>query len=194
MLLVVGLGNPGKKYQKTRHNVGWLTLDALKSKIKDFSDWQKAKKFMSEISQGEIAGQKVILAKPQTLMNNSGKAVKSLLAFHKTAVSNLIVVHDDVDLLLGKIKISVGHGSAGHKGVESIINELKTKDFVRFRVGIKPEKIDEEKEKQKTGKFVLANFSKKEENILKKSIKKTIEAIELTIEKGLEKTQNTYNK
>lgn len=190
-MVIIGLGNPGKKYRKTRHNVGWLTLDALRSKIKDLSDWQKAKKFMSEISQGEVAGQKVILAKPQTLMNNSGKAVKLLNTKYKIPNTSLFVVHDDVDLLLGKIKISVGHGSAGHKGVESIINELKTKDFARFRIGIKPQKT--ENRKQKIEDFVLKKFGKDEEKILKEAVEKTAEAIEFSVKERLEKAMNRYN-
>lgn len=189
MFLIVGLGNPGKKYENTRHNIGFMIVESLKLKVKSFSDWKNNKKLLSEISEGEINGQKVILANPQTFMNLSGKAVKNLVNFYKIKLPGLVVIHDDLDLPLGKIKISVGRGSAGHKGVESIIRELKTKDFVRFRVGICP----------KTGKpknpegFVLQKFTKDEEKIVKEVIKKTCEATEFYLEEGLEKAMTKYN-
>jgi len=151
MELIVGLGNPGKKYNKTRHNVGGRVIDELtKQKL-----------------------EKVIIAKPQTFMNNSGKAVKGILDFYKVKPGNLFVVHDDIDLPLGKFRLSKNRGSGGHKGVQSIINELKTKDFQRIRIGICP----------KTGKpkavekFVLQNFTKEEEKIIKKVVEETIRTI-----------------
>jgi len=131
------------------------------------------------------------LAKPQTFMNNSGKAVKLLTKPYTLDPKNLIVVHDDVDLPLGKIRISVSRSSAGHKGVESIIHELKTRNFVRFRIGIKPQKT--ENREQKTEEFVLENFKKDEEKILKQVIKKTIEAIEIAIRGGTEKAMAKFN-
>lgn len=144
MRLIVGLGNPGEKYRKTRHNVGYMVID-------------------------ELAGQNptgFILEKPGTFMNESGKAVKRLVATLKLSADELIIVHDDIDLPLGKYKISFGRGSAGHKGVQSIIDALGTKDFQRVRMGIcpkngKPEKVEE---------FVLKNFTKEEELTLKKTI------------------------
>ena len=124
-------------------------------------------------------------------MNNSGESVKILNTKYKIQNTNLFVIHDDIDLPLGKIRISDGRSSAGHKGVESIIRELKNKNFIRFRIGIKPEKT--ENIKQKTEKFVLEKFSKDEEKILKEVIEKTVEAIEIAIAKGVEKAQSTYN-
>jgi len=173
MILIVGLGNPGKKYQNTRHNIGSRTIDELESlNLKD-----------------------VVLAKPRTFMNNSGQAVKSLIQTYFTNNTMVLlskyfwIAHDDIDLPLGKIKISKGRGSAGHKGIESIIKELGTKNFVRFRIGICP----------KTGKpknperFVLQNFNKEEEKIVKEAIKKTAAAIEYFLKEGLEKTMSKYN-
>jgi len=145
MKAIVGLGNPGKKFEKTRHNVGFLVIENLKLKIENFSDWENNKKLLSEISEGEIANQKIILIKPQAFMNNSGKSVKMLNTKYKIQDTNLFVIHDDIDIPLGKIRISKGRSSAGHKGIESIIKELGTKNFVRFRIGIKPEKGDEDK-------------------------------------------------
>ncbi len=188
MILIVGLGNPGKKFEKTRHNIGFRAIDEFSGK-NNFPDFKSSKKFLAEISEGQIAGQKVILSKPQTFMNESGKSVKILNTKYKIPDTNLFVVHDDIDLPLGKIRISIGRSSAGHKGVQSIIKELKTKGFVRFRIGIKPQ----EKER-KTERFVLEKFKKDEEKFLKEAIKKTIDAIEMTIMEGVEKAMNEYNK
>ena len=201
MILIIGLGNPGKKFEKTRHNVGFLAVESLKLKVKSFSDWRNSKKFQSEISEGEISGQKVILVKPQTLMNDSGKAVKKIVSSFKFQVSSLWVIHDDLDLPFGKIRISVGRGAAGHKGVESIIRELKTpnqtlrvgtgqaKNFVRFRIGIQPKSG----KPKNVAEFVLQKFDREEEKILKEVIKKTIEAIEMAIKEGAEKAMSRYN-
>jgi PTH1 family peptidyl-tRNA hydrolase len=148
MKLIVGLGNPGEKYRKTRHNIGFMVIDALAD--------QKSDDF--------------VLEKPGTFMNESGKAVKKLLANSKFSAADLVVVHDDIDLPLGEFKISFGRGSAGHKGVQSIIDALGTKDFQRIRIGIcpeigKPEKVEE---------FVLKKFTKEEEMVLKKVIEEIV--------------------
>jgi len=192
MTLVVGLGNPGKKFQKTRHNLGFLVIENLKLKIKNFSDWEYKKKFLAEISQGKINKQKVILAKPQTFMNLSGKSVKLLTKIYNLKPETLFVVHDDIDLPLGKIRISIGKSSAGQKGVQSIIDELGTKNFVRFRIGIRPKKI--KNRKQKIEEFVLQKFNKEEEKIVKEVIKKSAEAIEFSLKEGIEKAMQRYNK
>jgi PTH1 family peptidyl-tRNA hydrolase len=182
MILIVGLGNPGKKYQKTRHNVGFGAVEEIAANFQFL-------KLNAQISKGEIAGKKVILAKPQTFMNLSGKAVKDLINFYKITLPGLVVLNDDIDLPLGKIRISFDRGSAGHKGVESIISELGTKNFIRFRIGICP----------KTGKpknpegFVLQKFTKNEEKIVQEVIEKTCEAIEYFLESGLEKSMSKYN-
>jgi len=190
MIIIVGLGNPGKKFEKTRHNVGFRVLDEF-SRKNNFSDFKLSKKFLAEISEGIMNKEKVVLTRPQTFMNQSGKSVKILNTKYKIQNTNLFVIHDDIDLPLGKIRISAGRSSAGHKGVESIIKESGTKNFVRFRIGIKPEKI--ENRKQKIEKFVLQKFNKEEEKILKNVIEKTIEAIEMAIREEVEKTMTKYN-
>ena len=151
MIIIVGLGNPGKKYEKTRHNVGFRVIDEL-TKIKT---------------------RKFIIAKPQTFMNNSGKAVKALVSFYKIKPENLWIVHDDIDLPIGKIKTAKGRGSAGHKGVQSIINELRTKDFNRIRIGICP-KTGKPKSVEK---FVLQNFTIGEEKFIKEVVEGAIQTI-----------------
>ena len=189
MIIIAGLGNPDKKYKFTRHNIGFRVVEKFKEK-NNFPDFKLSKKFKSLISESVFNNEKVILAKPQTFMNKSGKAIKTLFSFYKIEKTNLIVIHDDIDLALGKTKIVKNRGSAGHKGVESIIKEIGTKDFIRFRIGIQPIKA----KPKNAERFVLQNFNKKEEKIIKKIIKKTVEVIELVIKKeGLEKAMNKYN-
>ena len=181
MILIVGLGNPGPKYKFTRHNLGFMAIDNLQLTIDKFSDWKNIKKLQAEISKGEINDQKVFLVKPQTFMNNSGKAVKVLTKTYPLNPKNLIVIHDDIDLPLGKIRISRGRGAAGHKGVESIIKELGTKNFIRFRIGVKPKTYN--LEPKILDRFVLKKFNKEEEKIVKELVKKTAEVIEITLRK-----------
>ncbi len=176
MILIIGLGNPGNKYKKTRHNIGFRVIDALEKSL-DFA-----------------RDKEIILFKPQTFMNNSGKAVKHLITNYKIPFTHMWVIHDDIDLPLGTIRVSKNSSSGGHKGVQSIINELGTpnkslrdstgqaKNFVRIRIGIKPEfKIN-------TERFVLQNFTKAEEKIIEKVIKKVIETIKESLETGIKKT------
>ena len=191
MILVVGLGNPGKKYEKTRHNLGFRAVDEFARK-NNFSDFKLSQKFNAEISEGEINGQKIILAKPQTFMNLSGIIVKSLYTKYKIQDTKYILaIHDDIDLLLGKIRIVKNRGSAGHKGVESIIRELKTENFIRFRIGIKPKSYI--LPSKSSDKFVLQKFNKEEEKIVKEVIQKTVFAIEIVLKEGLEKAMNEFN-
>jgi len=168
MFLIIGLGNPGGKYKDTRHNAGAMAIDELKL----------------------LNPENVILAKPDSFMNESGKAVKKLVKTHNLTPANLIIIHDDIDLPLGIIRIAKNRGAAGHKGVESIINGLETNDFIRIRIGIQP----------KSGKpknpetFVLQKFNKQEEKTLKEVFQKTVEAAETILKKGLEIAMNEFNK
>jgi len=188
-IIIVGLGNPGKKFQKTWHNIGFAVVEGLKLKIENFSYWKYEKKFSAEISQGKICNQKAILVKPHTYMNFSGKSVKKIIKNCKLQIENLIAVHDDIDLPLGKIRIVKNRGSAGHKGVESIIQELKTKNFVRFRIGVQP-KTGKPKDVEK---FVLQEFNKEKRKTTEKAIKETVEAIEAVIKEGEAKAMARYN-
>jgi len=149
MKLIVGLGNPGRKYKKTRHNVGFGIIDSL------------------DLAQDK----EIILLKPQTYMNNSGKEVKGLAIKYKIQNTDIIVIHDDVDLPFGEVRVSKNVSSAGHKGVLSIINELGTQDFTRIRIGINPgRKVD-------TEKYVLEKFTKEENKQLNEIIKQAVETI-----------------
>ena len=178
MHIIVGLGNPGKKYELTRHNVGFMSVDAL---LKQHGlTWQFNKKFNAEIAKT----QNIIFIKPQTFMNNSGQAVQAVLSYYKllpkkfgiiqkkdSDLSNILtVIHDDLDIELGKYKISLNSRSAGHKGVESIINHLKTKNFKRIRIGIRTEMA----KKIPAEKFVLQKFNEEEIKIINDLIPKII--------------------
>ena len=183
MIIIIGLGNPGEKFKEARHNIGFMTVDFF-AKKNSFPDFELSKKHDSLVSKSN----KVLLANPQTFMNRSGIAVKKIITQNKKA--DLLVVHDDIDLPLGKFKIVKNRGSAGHKGVESIIKAVGNKNLIRFRVG-----IQQEKGKPKhPDKFVLQSFTGEEQKIVNKTIKKIAEALDYFIENGLERTMNEYNK
>jgi PTH1 family peptidyl-tRNA hydrolase len=172
MKLIIGLGNPKREYRNTYHNLGFLALDFIKNK-RGFSRWQLKKNLEAKISKGRINREKIILAKPQTFMNRSGEAVSLLLKNLKLKTENLWVIHDDIDLSLGKIKISKNRGSAGHKGVQSIIDSLGSKNFYRIRIGIFDRPISE-KNKELTQKYVLKKLNKKEKERLPKIIEEAV--------------------
>lgn len=160
MKLVIGLGNPGEKYQKNRHNTGFIILNKLKENW-NFSDFEFSKKFNADISEGIFEDDKIILIKPQTFMNNSGEAVQKIMSFYKLDPEAILVIHDDLDINFGESKISNDSGPAGHNGVQDIINKIGTQNFKRIRVGIE----GEEKRKTRTipgDVFVLQDFSEEE--------------------------------
>lgn len=174
MKLIVGLGNPGKQYEKTRHNVGFMVLDALQKELSEYkiNKWETSKKFNAEICGVTVShDNKIILAKPLTFMNDSGVAVQLIAHFYQMTHRDIIVVHDDKDIMLGEIKVQTDRSSAGHNGVESIITHIGTRDFTRVRVGIKRAN---ERGMQDTAKFVLSKFGiferKKVEDVIKKSV------------------------
>lgn len=135
MKIILGLGNPGEKYILTRHNVGFFLVDKIKEKYA-FPDFAFNKNFNAEIAKGKIADTEIILAKPQTFMNLSGKATQAILSFYKLTSDDLLVIHDDLDIALGKYKIATDSSSAGHNGVQDIIEKIGTQKFRRVRIGI----------------------------------------------------------
>lgn len=201
MKLIAGLGNPGDKHAKTRHNLGFTIVDAF---LKDFSTssqnlWHAEKKFQAEIA--EIDWQpkkgvmeKIILVKPLTYMNGSGVAIGLIAKFYKIAAKDVWIIHDEIDLPLGGMKIRFAGASAGHKGVESIIEHLGTDKFWRFRIGIgvQHEKIQTKKVKA-IDNYVLGEFSEGEKGKAREIIKKGKKALEDALEEGLEKAMNRFN-
>lgn len=165
MKLIIGLGNPGEKYKKTRHNSGFIIIDELRNDWA-FPDFEFSQKFEAEISEGNRDGEKIILVRPQTFMNNSGEAIQKILSFYKLNPEDITVIHDDLDINFGEFRISADSSAAGHNGVQDIIDKIGTQKFRRIRIGIE----GEEKRKTRTvpgDVFVLQNFSEEEIEIVK---------------------------
>ncbi|MBI2003713.1 MAG: aminoacyl-tRNA hydrolase [Parcubacteria group bacterium] len=180
MKIIIGLGNPGEEYGQTRHNVGFKILDHISKKYGGVFILDK--KSDSDVSEVKIDGKKVLLAKPQTFVNKSGEAVKKVIGSWKLKIVNLIVVHDDLDIPFGKVKLSFGRSSAGHKGVESIIKALKTDKFNRIRFGtfnqqiVRARKVkDKRKRLNEMNKFVIGPFGPNEKPKLNRLIKIAVE-------------------
>lgn len=166
-MLIIGLGNPGEKYEKTRHNAG-RTIVRCFARKHSFPEFEYEKKRNALVSRGEIGGVPVELILPETFMNNSGDIFKNLSTYQLTNLStNLIVVHDDLDLPIGTLKIVHNRSSAGHKGVESIMNALDTKDFTRVRAGIAPP--SRPRGEEAVSRFVLQKFSPDEREKMKEA-------------------------
>ncbi len=178
MFLVIGLGNPGKQYKNTRHNLGFSALDKLSD------TWETKEKFKAEIAKIQIKDNEVILAKPLTYMNLSGESVSKLISFYK--ITDLIVVHDDMDLDIGKLKVSANKNSGGHKGVQSIINNKGNNKFTRIRIGIG-------KTQNNTESFVLGTFKKPEQDLIDQQIDNSVNAIKDLINTDYPTTANKYN-
>jgi PTH1 family peptidyl-tRNA hydrolase len=185
MHLVVGLGNPGKEYEKTRHNVGFLCIDQMLQQW-HLPDLKVKKEFEGAYVKTVIEQEDVILLKPLTYMNLSGNAVSKVMTYYKIPKENLIVIHDDIDLPLGKIRIVQDSSSGGQKGVQSIIDHLG-RNFIRIKIGIT------EGEKQEAVAHVLSPFNKKEWARLEESLEKIPTIIETILRQGVEKAQNVFN-
>lgn len=194
MKIIVGLGNPGKEYIGTRHNVGFDFLNVLAKHPRLCSageelSFRASKKFQAEIAETQIAGDKYILVKPLTFMNVSGKSVRTILDFYKAEISDLLVASDDLDLPLGMARVRLTGSSGGHKGIDSIISEIGTKNFVRLRIGISDKKVGNTEsehpyEKPEAKIFVLEKFSNRERPIIGKMILKSVDIIIDCLTKG----------
>ncbi len=187
MKLIVGLGNPGIEYQFTPHNLGFLTIDEIANKL---GIEVRNRQCRALTARAVIAGETVILAKPETYMNLSGLAVRELVAEHQVEVkSDLIVIYDELDLPLGTIRIRQRGSSAGHNGMESILGALNTDEFLRIRLGIAPDR------KVTDGvKFVLTPFRKPQEKAVVEVIEKAAEAVEVIIRDGPDEAMNRFNR
>lgn len=188
MKLIVGLGNPGVAYSRNRHNIGFACLRHF---ARNYNIRLDKKQSQARTGSGNIDGETVFLARPQTFMNLSGKSVSRLVNRFKVDFDDLIVIHDDLDLPLGRIRIRQGGGSGGHKGIESIIGELGSRSFIRVRIGIsRPSKNASEDE---IIDYVLSDFTPEEERVIKKAIARVSDAIICLIAEGLEAAMNRYN-
>ena len=187
MIIIIGLGNPGEKFESTRHNAGFMAVDFF-AKKNDFPEFEMEKKYDSLVSEKD----KIMIVKPQTFMNKSGDAAKKIISKNKKA--DFIVIHDDIDLPLGKLKIVKNRGSAGHKGVESIIKTVGNKNLIRFRIGINSNPPTGGKKTLVPEKFVIKDFTEDEKKLMTKTINRISEALQSFIENGLDKTMGEYNK
>ena len=184
MYVIAGLGNPGKKYENTRHNMGFITVDqlAIKHDIK-----VDKLKFKALVGEGRIADQKVLLVKPQTYMNLSGESIRQVMHFYKLDPEKLIVIYDDIDIELGALRIRK-FGSAGtHNGMKSVVYQLQSDRFPRIRIGIGSQK------KGDLVDFVIGGFSKEEVPVLEETVTKAVSAIECILEEDVDIAMNRYN-
>ena len=193
--VIVGLGNPGSEYELTRHNTGRMCVEHIHS-AHDFAEWKIEKKPPMRWAKGGIVGKKSVLVAPDTFMNNSGRAVAHFIKSKKEA-GNCVVVYDDMDLPLGTIKISHDRGSGGHNGVESVIRALKTRAFVRIRIGVSPATAKGVAKKpsgeDKVLKFLLGKFKPEELKVLKKVYARVGEALECLVTEGYQQAMTNFN-
>jgi PTH1 family peptidyl-tRNA hydrolase len=182
--LVVGLGNPGARYAGTRHNIGFLVADNFAAK----HDLDFREKSAYRICNGSIDGERIVVVEPLTFMNRSGAAVKKMVDKHFLPPENIIVIHDDLDLETGRLKIRRGGSSGGHKGVESIIQSIGSRDFIRVRIGIgRGENIVVES-------YVLTKFRKDELPVIRQAVDRATESATTIIVEGVEKAMNRFNR
>lgn len=196
MHLIVGLGNPGKEYESTRHNVGRILVTRFAEKS-GFPEFQKDAKANSQVARGAVGSKKVTLILPDTFMNKSGNAVARYVKSAKAA-KELMVVHDDIDLPFGAVRISFGRGDGGHRGIASVMRGIKTKDFIRVRVGVSPKSAKGVAKKpsgeKKVLAFILGAFTPSEKKeILKNVSARVSEILETAVSSGYEIAMNRYN-
>lgn len=202
MYYIVGLGNPGEEYDNTRHNAGRMTAQ-LFAKLNKFDNFEYDKVCKAQRTEGKLGKEKVTVILPDTFMNKSGesllklKDLKGKVKDKKKSIENLIVIHDDLDIPLGKMKVSWNKSSGGHRGVESIIKVVKTEAFVRVRIGISPTtssgKMKKPVGEEVVGNFILAKFKPAEDAVLRQVFKRATEAIASVIGDGKDKAMSVFN-
>ena len=200
--IIAGLGNPGQEYENTRHNTGRIVLNAVAKEF-EADDFSFDKKMNALVAKGKIGKEKVTLIEPETFMNNSGKALASLVKVKNNAklkqktADNLVVIYDDFQLPIGRVKISYNRSSGGHNGLESVIKAVKTEAFVRIRIGTATENAKGNARvphgDEKVLKFILGKYKDDEMKELKKVSKKAAEAIEMIVKEGREKAMSVFN-
>ncbi|MBN1146947.1 MAG: aminoacyl-tRNA hydrolase [Anaerolineales bacterium] len=183
--LIVGLGNPGRQYRQNRHNIGFRLIDHLAERLGVSFSRMESKALATHV---DYQGQRLILAKPQTYMNLSGQAVGSLVRFYKTPLENLLVAYDDVDLPLGVLRLRPQGGSAGQKGMASIIERLGTNQFPRLRLG-----VDRPPGRMDAAAYVLQDFTSAQEELLAVTLERAVDAVLVFVTQGLEAAMNQYN-
>lgn len=185
-LLVVGLGNPGPNYAKTRHNLGFMVADVLAGRIG--SGFKVHKKSGAEVATGRLGGRSVVLAKPRVYMNESGRQVGPLAKFYSVAAADVVVIHDEIDIEFGRIRLKLGGGVAGHNGLRSVASALGSNDFARIRIG-----VGRPPGRKEPAAYVLEPFTAAERAEVPTICEQAADATELLIELGLEQAQNTVH-
>lgn len=191
--LIVGLGNPEPKYDRTRHNIGFAAVDALANY------WQVSlsanRKFQGEFGEGRgLKTNKICLLKPSTYMNNSGRSIRAVLDWYKLPPQSVLIVYDDLDLPLGRLRLRLSGSAGGHNGMKSAIAHIGTQDFPRLRLGIgRPKNAEVDSNEKKTIGYVLGKFSPEETELMDRVLKLAVEAIELSLRQGVEKSMSLYN-
>jgi len=185
MFLVVGLGNPGRQYQGNRHNVGFRVVDQLAARAGSPAPRDK---YGAELAEVAMGGERVILCKPMEFMNVSGQAVRQVAGFHKIPAAQVVVVHDELDVPFGRLKLGAGGGAGGHNGIRSIIEQLGSPDFARVRVG-----VDRPPPNWQGADYVLANFTGAEQKALPELIDLACDAVEAIVTRGLPAAMNKFN-
>jgi PTH1 family peptidyl-tRNA hydrolase len=186
MHLIVGLGNPGAEYAKTRHNAGFLLVEKLAAQWK--ADWNNERKFVSRLAKAGHGGKKVLLCEPQTFMNLSGEAVAAVVKFYQLPLEKVLVIVDDADLPLGEIRLRPGGGSGGHHGLDSVAQHLGSKEYARLRIG-----IGRKNEARQITGHVLGKFGADENAVLEKVLERAAGQIECWLDGGLQKAMNQFN-
>lgn len=186
---IVGLGNPEEQYANSPHNAGFAAIDMLTERM----NAELARKQKALIGSVSFLGRTVILAKPETYMNKSGESVKIIMKENNVPPSRLWVIHDDVDLPLGDVRIVQNRGAGGHKGVESVIRSVGTQNFVRFRVGTRPKRMPVSRTPKTMSLFVVKPLAKEEKRQFHKGITRCADAVTLALEEGVEKAMNSFN-
>lgn len=191
MKLIIGLGNPGKQYEKMRHNIGFMAVEALREKLK-FLPFRNESKFKAEVSRGDFQDEKIVLVRPQTFMNLSGEALQLLKQFYKVEVSDVWVLYDDIDLPLGTLRIRESGSPGTHNGMKSLTQALGSEAFPRFRLGIESRGAHAPLQ-QNTAAFVLESFRNEERSQVQDLIESSVSAIHLALKKGVQEAQNVFS-
>lgn len=193
MKLIIGLGNPGKEYALTRHNIGFQCLDYLHDAWKEthhFSPWTLSKRLRAEMSEGKIRNKKIILLKPQTFMNESGTSVRLTAGFYKIQPKDFFMIYDDLDIPFGHFRLRLGGSSGGHKGMQSVLEQFQTIDIPRLRVGIRG---NHTKTNHEAKVFVLKKFTPEEAKKIPGILEKVKDAVETVMTESFSKAMNLYN-
>ncbi|GEL73569.1 aminoacyl-tRNA hydrolase [Myxococcus virescens] len=189
MKLIVGLGNPGREYERHRHNIGFMVVEALLSRARAELNQEK---FAAKVGQGTLAGERVLFVEPQTFMNLSGRSVAEAARFFKVPIADVLVIHDELDLPLGRLQLKAGGGSGGHNGLKSIVSSLGDEGFIRLRFGIgKPEGPNA---RERVSGYVLSNFDDGERREMDALIDRAMDMTELWIREGLSVAMNRFNR